>query len=148
MWRKMQPVRAGRLRRMVDEPTSPRADSEEPGMLRPGLVLAAFLVAACAGCSDEGASKAPTEGPSSTTSAAGAPTAAEPTSSVAPELVGYTEQERIAYETAVTDYDAFSRRNDEFYAAGETTVAAKHFYQKYALDWSTAWGNLAQVANN
>jgi hypothetical protein len=117
-------------------------------MLRPGLVLATFLVAVCAGCSDEGASTTPTEGPSSTTSAAGAPTAAAPTSSVAPELVGYTEQERVAYETAVTDYDAFSRRNDEFYAAGETTVAAKRFYQKYALDWSTAWGNLAQVSNN
>ena len=31
---------------------------------------------------------------------------------------------------------------------GQTTVAAKKFYQRYAVDWSTAWGNLAQVANN
>ena len=117
-------------------------------MLRSRFVLATFLVAACAGCSDEGASPAPTEGLSSTTSAAAAPTAAAPTSSVAPELVGYTEQERVAYETAVTDYDAFTTRSDRFYAAGQTTVAAKRFFQRYSIDWSTAWGDLAVIANN
>jgi hypothetical protein len=67
---------------------------------------------------------------------------------VPPELAGYSEQERAAYETAVTEYDAFTRQNDKFYATGETTVAAKRFYQRYAVDWSTAWGNLAQIANN
>jgi hypothetical protein len=112
-------------------------------MLRPRIVLATFLVVTCAACSDGGASPAPTDTPSSTSSARTAPT-----SSVPPELAGYSEQERAAYETAVTRYDAFTRRNDEFYAVGETTVAAKRFYQNYAVDWSTAWGNLAQVANN
>lgn len=112
-------------------------------MLRSRIVLATFLVAACAACSDEGAFPAPTEDPSSTTSA---PTA--PTSSVPPDFAGYSEQERAAYETAVTEYDAFTRRNDDFYAGGKTTVAAKRFYQRYAVDWSTAWGNLAQIANN
>jgi hypothetical protein len=67
---------------------------------------------------------------------------------VPPELAGYSGQERAAYERAVTEYDAFTLSNDEFYAVGETTVAAKRFYQKYAVDWSTAWGNLAEVANN
>lgn len=112
-------------------------------MLRPRLVLATFLVVACAACSDGGASPSPSTDPSSTTSA---PTA--PTSSVPPDLAGYSAQERAAYETAVTEYDAFTRRSDHFYASGQTTVAAKRFYQKYAVDWSTAWGNLAQVANN
>lgn len=112
-------------------------------MLRSRLVLATFLVVTCAACSDGGASPAPTASPSSTSSA---PTA--PTSSVPSELAGYSEQERAAYETAVTEYDGFTRLNDEFYATGETTVAAKRFYQRYALDWSTAWGNLAQIANN
>lgn len=112
-------------------------------MLRSRVVLATFLVAACAGCSDEGVSPTPTEDPSSTTSA---PTA--PTSSVPPDLAGYSQQERAAYETAVTEYDAFTRRNDDFYADGQTTLAAKRFYQRYAVDWSTAWGNLAQIANN
>lgn len=112
-------------------------------MLRSRLVLATFLVVTCAACSDGGASPAPTASPSSSSSA---PTA--PTSSVPPELVGYSEEQRAAYETAVTEYDAFTRRSDEFYATGETTVAAKRFYQRYAVDWSTAWGNLAQIANN
>jgi hypothetical protein len=112
-------------------------------MLRSRLVLATFLVVTCAACSDGGASPSPTASPSSSSSA---PTA--PTSSVPPELAGYSEQERASYETAVAEYDAFTRRNDEFYAVGETTLAAKRYYQKYAVDWSTAWGNLAQVANN
>lgn len=49
---------------------------------------------------------------------------------------------------AVADYDAFTKRNDKFYAVGETTLKAKNFYQRHAVDWSTAWGNLGQVANN
>jgi hypothetical protein len=112
-------------------------------MLRSRLMLATFLVAACAACSDGAASTAPTESPSSTTSA---PT--DPTSPVPPELVGYTEQERVAYESAVTEYDAFTTRSDRFYAAGQTTVAAKSFFQRYSIDWSTAWGDLAVIANN
>ncbi|GAB3662545.1 hypothetical protein GCM10027596_24210 [Nocardioides korecus] len=48
----------------------------------------------------------------------------------------------------MSEYDAFTKRNDKFYAAGQTTGAARKFYQRYAVDWSTAWGNLAQVANN
>ena len=112
-------------------------------MLRSRLVLATFLVAACAACSDVGASPAPTDSSSSTTPA---PTA--PTSSVPPDLAGYSEQERAAYETAVTEYDAFTARGDRFYAAGQTTVAAKRFFQRYSIDWSTAWGDLAVVANN
>lgn len=112
-------------------------------MLRSRLVLATFLVVTCAACSDGGASPPPAASPSSNSSA---PTA--PMSSVPPDLAGYSEQERAAYETAVTRYDAFTRRNDAFYAAGKTTVAAKRFYQRYAVDWSTAWGNLAQIANN
>jgi hypothetical protein len=143
MWLKLQSVPVGRFGRIVEPTTPRRAYSEEPGKLRSRLVLATLLVAACAACSDEGASPAPTEDPSSTTSA---PTA--PTSSVPPDLAGYSEQERAAYETAVTEYDAFTRRNDHFYAGGQTTVAAKRFYQRYAVDWSTAWGNLAQIANN
>jgi hypothetical protein len=143
MWLKMRPVRAGRLRRIVDEPTSPCANSEEPGMLRSRLWLATFLVAACAACSDVGASPAPTDSSSSTTPA---PTA--PTSSVPPDLAGYREQERVAFKTALTEYDAFTTRSDRFYAAGQTTVAAKSFFQRYSIDWSTAWGDLAVIANN
>jgi len=49
-----------------------------------------------------------------------APTA--PTSSVPPELAGYTDDERAAYVAAVAAYDAFAKRNDAFYATGEMTV--------------------------
>lgn len=107
------------------------------------LVLATFLVVSCAACGDDGATPAPIVSPSPTTSAPSAPT-----SSVPPDLAGYSEAERSAFETAVTAYDAYVKRSDAFYAAGETTVAAKRFFQRYAVDWSTAWANLAQVANN
>jgi len=115
-------------------------------MLRSGVVLATFLVVTCAACSQNEASPAsptPSGSPSPTTSA---PSASTP--SVPPELVGYSEVERAAYKSAVTEYDAFTKRNDMFYAAGETTNEAKNFYQRNAVDWSTAWGNLAQVTNN
>ncbi|MPZ94088.1 MAG: hypothetical protein GEU96_04045 [Propionibacteriales bacterium] len=143
MWLKVQSVPEGQFGRIVSDSTSPRANSEEPGMLRSRVVLATFLVVTCAACSQNGASPAPSANPDPTTSAPSAPA-----SSVQPELAGYSEDEQAAYEAAVTAYDAFIKRNDKFYAAGETTVEAKNFYQRYAVDWSTAWGNLAQVANN
>lgn len=146
MWPKGLKMGAGRdvgFGRIVRNSTSPRADSEEPGMLPSRVALASFLVVACAACSQNGASPTPSPSSSPTTSAPSAPT-----SSVPPELSGYSEKERAAYQKAVAAYDAFTKRNDRFYAAGQTTVAAKRFYQRYAVDWSTAWGNLAQVANN
>ena len=142
-WLNMQVCRSARFGRSVVASTSRCADSEGPGMLRSRLVLATFLVVTCAACSQNEASPAPSPSPDPTTSAPSAPT-----SSVPPELAGYNEKERAAYETAVDEYDAFTKRNDMFYAAGQTTGAAKKFYQRYAVDWSTAWGNLAQVANN
>lgn len=136
---KLQPVPRARFGRIVE---SPCAVSEEPGLFRSRVVLASFLVATCAACSDKGASTDPTTITSPTTSAPSA------SASVPPELAGYSDEERAAYESAVTEYDAFAKRNDRFYAAGETTIEAKEFYQRYSVDWSTAWGNLAQVANN
>jgi len=112
-------------------------------MLPSRVALASFLVVACAACSQNGASQSPSPSSSPTTSAPSAPT-----SSVPPELSGYSEQERAAYQQAVAEYDAFTKRNDRFYAKGQTTVAAKRFYQRYAVDWSTAWGDLAVIANN
>jgi len=112
-------------------------------MLPSRVALASFLVLACAACSQNGALPAPSPSSSPTTSAPSAPT-----SSVPPELSGYSEQERAAYQKAVAAYDAFTKRNDRLYAAGQTTVAAKRFYQRYAVDWSTAWGDLAVIANN
>jgi hypothetical protein len=108
------------------------------------FMFATFLVLSCAACSPEEATPAPSPSASPTTTTA--PTA--PTSSVPPELAGYNEGERAAYKTAVAAYNAFTKRNDAFYAAGETSVEAKNFYQKYAIDWSTAWGDLAQVVNS
>jgi hypothetical protein len=143
MWPKVRSVRGGQSGRIVRDSTSPRANSEEPGMLRSRVVLATFLVVTCAACSQNGASPTASASSHPTTSAPSAPT-----SSVPPELVGYNEKERAAYETAVAEYDAFTKRSDRFYAAGQTTGAAKDFYQHYAVDWSTAWGNLAQIANN
>ena len=143
MWLKSSSVREGRFGRMV-EPTTPRRTySEEPGMLRSGVVLATFLVLACAACSEDGAAPAPTSSLTPTTS-----TPSAPTSSLPPELVGYNAEQRAAYAAAITAYDAFVKHNDKFYAAGQTTGAAKAFYQRHAVDWSTAWGNLAQIANN
>jgi hypothetical protein len=67
---------------------------------------------------------------------------------VPPELAGYSEDERLAYDEALAAYADYLAESDKIYARGETTVAAKRFYQRYAIDWSTAWGNLAVVANN
>lgn len=112
-------------------------------MLRSRALLASLLLLICAACSQDNAATTPSPSPDPTTSAPSAPTSSNP-----PELAGYSEKQRAAYETAVDEYDAFTKRNDKFYAAGRTTGAAKKFYQRYAVDWSTAWGNLAQVANN
>jgi len=146
VWPKGQEMRSGRdvgIGRIVRNSTSPRADSEEPGMLPSRVALASFVVVACAACSQNGASPTPSPSSSSTLSVPSAPT-----SSVPPELLGHSEPERAAYQKAVTAYDAFTKRNDRFYAAGQTTVVAKRFYQRYAVDWSTAWGDLAVIANN
>jgi hypothetical protein len=142
-WLNMRVCRSARFARTVVASTSRCADSEGPGMLRSRLVLATLLVVTCAACNQNEASPVPSPSPDPTTSAPSAPT-----SSIPPELAGYDEKERAAYETAVNEYDAFTRRNDNFYAAGQTTGAAKKFYQRYAVDWSTAWGNLGQVVNN
>ena len=142
MWLELQGVREARNAHIVVSTTPWRTYSEERGMLR-SRIVAALLLLPCAACSQDGASPAPRPTTSATSSA---PTA--PTSSVPPDLADYSEQERAAYTSAVTEYDAFIRRNDHFYAVGQTTVAAKRFYQRYAVDWSTAWGNLAQIANN
>jgi hypothetical protein len=115
-------------------------------MLRPWLVLATFLAMTCAACSQDAASPDPPTSPSPTASAHTTPAA--PPSTVSPELAGYSKKERSAYRAAIVQYDAFVKRSDQFYAAGKTTAAAKRFYQRYAVDWSTAWANLGQVANN
>ncbi len=112
-------------------------------MLRSRLVLATFLVVACAACSQNEAAPAPDPSTSPTSSAP-----STPTPSPSPSPVGYTQKERAAYESAMSEYDAFVKRNDAIYAAGRTTGAAKKFYHHYAIDWSTAWANLGQVANN
>lgn len=117
------------------------AQKEEWGMLRLRCAIATLLVVSCAACSEDKAAPEPRQ--SAPTSK---PTASE--TSTPPELVGYTEAERSAYSSAVSEYDRFTRRSDSFYAAGETTLRAKRFYQEYAADWSTAWGNLARVANS
>ena len=140
---KLQAVRDGRFRRRVGSSTSPRVDSGGPGMSRSRVGLASLLLLACAACNQNEAPPTASPSPNPTSS-----TPSAPTPSVPPELAGYNANERAAYEAAVDEYDAFTKRNDKFYAAGQTTGAARKFYQRYAVDWSTAWGNLAQVANN
>ncbi|MDX6310289.1 MAG: hypothetical protein QOI06_3335 [Nocardioidaceae bacterium] len=115
-------------------------------MLRFRVILASSFVVACAACSQGGAATSPSPSDTPTLSSPTAPST--PTSTLPSTLVGYSAKERTAYLAAVRAYNEFSRRNDSFYAAGRTTGAAKRFYQRYAVDWSTAWGNLAQAANN
>lgn len=112
-------------------------------MLRSRTVLASFLVLTCAACTGGDATSGPSASPSPSTSVA-----STPPSTVPPELVGYSEDERVAYDEALAAYADYLAESDKIYAKGETTVAAKRFYQRYAIDWSTAWGNLAVVANN
>jgi hypothetical protein len=112
-------------------------------MLRSRKWLASFLVLTCAACSGGGATTGPSNSPSPGTSAASTPTA-----TVSPELAAYSEEERLAYDEALDAHAAYLAKTDKIYAKGETTVAAKRFYQRHAVDWSTAWGNLALVANN
>lgn len=129
--------------RTVMASAAPRGHSRGTGMLRTVLVVASFLVMTCAACSDGETAKPPppsappNETPTSSTSP-----------SVPPELAGYTAAERETYAEALAAYNIFIERNDAFYAAGRTTLEAKSFYQKYSIDWATAWGNLGQAANN
>jgi hypothetical protein len=113
-----------------------------PGILRPRVALATFLVVACAACGSNSVDPAPviTTSPSMT-----APTKA---SSVPPELAGFTAQQRTAFEQALAAYDSFVKRSDGFYSDAQTSVAAKNFYQRMSIDWATAWSNLAQAADN
>ena len=112
-------------------------------MLRTRTVLASFVVLTCAACTGGDATPGPPATPSPSTSVA-----STPASTVPPELAGYSEDERVAYNEALAAYADYLAESDKIYAKGETTVAAKRFYQRYAIDWSTAWGNLAVVANN
>lgn len=112
-------------------------------MLRSRMGLASFLVLTCAACTGGGATTGPSNSPSPSTSVASTPTV-----SVAPELAGYSEEKRVAYDEALAAYAVYLAETDKIYAKGETTVAAKRFYQRHAIDWSMAWGNLAVVANN
>lgn len=102
-------------------------------------MFTAVLCVACGGGADPGS-------PQSPSSAASVPSVESP--AVSSDLAGYKARQRVAYEAAVAAYSAFVKRNDRFYAVGKTTVAAKNFYQRYAISWATAWGNLAQTANN
>lgn len=143
---KLRGVREARVGRMVVSTTPWCTYSEGPGMLRSRLV-ATLLVLTCAACSQNEASPTATPSPSPTQSTPSS-SSPPPTSTVAPELAGYSAKEQAAYDAAVSEYDTFITRNDAFYAAGKTTTDAKTFFQKFSIDWATAWGNLAQVANN
>lgn len=112
-------------------------------MLRSRIVLATFLMGTCAACGHGEADPSPAVGRSPSTSA---PSTSMP--SIPPELQGYTTSQRAAYEAAVKAYAKFVRYDDHLYAVGKTTVGAKDFYQRYSIDWATAWANLAQVENN
>lgn len=139
----MKPWLNRRIRRNLGGSASPCADSEELGMLRHRVVLATLLVVVCAACGDDSGAANPAPGASSTAS----PSSGTP-SDGSSDLAGYTADEQTAYDEAVTAYDRFIKRSDGYYAAGETTVEAKQFFQRFAVDWSTAWANLAKVANN
>ena len=138
--RRVRPVRMGKSGRTVSL-AHQAPISEEPGMLlRSRLVLATFLVVACAGCGGNAADPGPSATPDSTLTA--------PTSSEPPELAGYTQAERAAYASAVAAHTTYGEHTARFEAEGRTTGEAKDFYQHYAIDWSTSWGNLALLANN
>ena len=124
------------------------ADSEEPSMLR-SLTVVAFLVAlSCAGCTGQADEPAPTVSPSSAAPTITPSTTPTTTPSAEPTLEGYSEEEAAAYEAAVLAYDRFAKRSDRLYEEGATTNAAKEFFQRFSIDWSRAWGDLAQIANS
>ena len=106
------------------------------------LAPATLLIVVCAACASNASNGADPEPAAPSTSAPTAP------SSGPAGLAGYTEAEQAAYGEAVGAYDSFTARNDKIMAKGQTTVGAKDFYQKYAIDWSTAWTGLAQLAND
>ena len=133
-------VRKARAGRTVIA-TNQAPNSEEPGMLRSRLILVTFLLAVCAACGPKAAHPQPTA-----ISSASTPT--DPSSPASTQLAGYTHAERSAYAAAARAYDAFAARNDKIMAEARTTVAARDFYQKYTINWPTAWTSLAQLANN
>jgi hypothetical protein len=116
--------------------------SEEPGMLRSRLVLATFLVVACAACGSKAADPAPTATSLATTSAPSVPT-----SSGATELAGYTEAERRAYDEAVRAYTAFMAENDRLLAEGTAGAEAVTFFQHNSTNWSQAWDGQKKFAD-
>ncbi len=138
----IQASQSGRSGRSVAASTSRRANSEA-GMLRSRLVLATFLVVTCAACSHNEASPAPSPSPDPTTSAPSATTSSIPT-----ELAGYNEKQLAAYETARGRVRRVHQAQRQVLRGRTDDRRGEEVYQRNALDWSTAWGNLAQVANN
>jgi hypothetical protein len=108
-----------------------------------GLLVVTFLVLACASCSGSGHGRS--GGPPTSASVS---TPSSPTPNVPADLATYSVDERAAYRDAVQAYAAFTKRNSQFLAKGQTTRAASDFYHHYATHWVEAWANLAELANN
>lgn len=124
------------------------AISEEPSMLRRMTVVAFLAALSCTGCTGLADEPVPSVSPSSARPTIAPSPAPTPTPSAEPTLEGYSEEEAAAYEAAVSAYDRFAKRSDKFYEEGATTNAAKEFFQRFSIDWSRAWGDLAQIANS
>jgi hypothetical protein len=136
-----RPMRLAERRRTVDSPATCPISGERR-MLR--YLVAASLLVMCAACGGNGDDPAPSSPTTSTPSAP--PSSSSP--NVPSYLATYSAEQQTAYEEAVAAYEKFLTKNDRFFATGKTTVGALNFYRRYAIDWSTAWGNLGQVANN
>jgi hypothetical protein len=110
------------------------------------LLVASFLVGACAACGGNDGGADPSDPPLPTTSA---PSTSTSSSSTIPSyLEPFSPDERAAYEDAVAAYARYVAQDNRFLAAGETTVAASDFYHHDSIDWASSWANLAQLANN
>lgn len=134
---------------VISVPSITVADSREPGMLRSLRVVTCVVALSCAGCSSPNTDPAPTVTPSPIETTDPTPsTTPSSTPSPEPTLKGFTAEESAAFDAAVASYDKFAQRSDRYYAAGATTNAAKKFFQRFSVDWSRAWGDLAQVANS
>lgn len=112
-------------------------------MPRLRISLATLLLLACVACG-EGEGEAPT----SRSLDAPSPSApAAPSSSIPPELAGYSLPEREAFEAAVVALHRFSRTSDRFISQGRLTRSQAAYYRRNSINWVDDWAGLAQLVN-
>lgn len=107
------------------------------------ISLATLVLLACAACG-RSSGEAPTSRRLESAPSSASPA---PSSSVSPELAGYTLPEREAFEAALVALHRFSRASDGFISQGRLTRSQATYFRRNSINWVDDWAGLAQLVN-